>query len=116
MLANHLLIDINNIQANGRLFQEASSKTNWERPKLDEVFFEKLTESENRGLIAPFSMEEIEVVKESDGNKSLDPDGFNFAFIKEFWYLIKNEVRILFDQFHENKVLPRSASYRTMLR
>lgn len=97
-------------------FKKQVATTNWERPKLDEVFFEKLTESENRGLIAPFSMEEIEVVvKESDGNKSLDPDGFNFAFIKEFLYLIKNEVRILFDQFHENEMLPRSASYRTML-
>jgi hypothetical protein len=34
---------------------------------------------------------EIEaVVKESDGNKSPGPDGFNFGFVKEFWYLIKD--------------------------
>lgn len=35
-------------------------------------------------------------------------DGFNFAFIKEFWYLIKHDVRIMFDQFHANEVVPRS--------
>jgi len=27
---------------------------------------------------------------------------------KEFWYLIKNEVRLMFDQFHANDVLPKS--------
>lgn len=90
-------------------FKKQVATTNWERPKLDGVVFEKLSESKNRGLIAPFSMEEIEVVvKESDGNKSPGPDDFNFVFIKEFWYLIKNEVRIMFDQFHENEVVPRS--------
>jgi len=48
------------------------------------------------------------VVSESDGNKSPGPDGFDFAFLKEFWYLVKNEVRILFDQFHGNEVLPKN--------
>jgi len=48
------------------------------------------------------------VVKESDGNKSSGPDGFNFAFFKEFWYLLKHEVRIMFDQFYANEKLPTS--------
>jgi len=39
--------------------------------------------------------------------KSPGPDGFNFAFFKEFWYLVKNEIRIFFDQFHGNGALPR---------
>lgn len=34
-------------------------------------------------------------------------DGFNFAFIKEFWYLMKDEMCIMFDHFHGNKVVPR---------
>jgi len=46
-------------------------------------------------------------VKESDGNKSPGPDGFNFAFIKDFWYLMKDDVRIMFDQFHANEVVPK---------
>lgn len=63
---------------------------------------------ENASLIAPFLEEElVRVVKESDGNKSPGPDGFNFAFFKEFWYLIKDEVRIMFDQFYVNEVVPR---------
>jgi hypothetical protein len=43
---------------------------------------------------------------ESDGSKSPGPDGFNFAFIKEFWGMLKVEVRILFDQFHGIECLP----------
>lgn len=39
------------------------------------------------------------MVRESDGSKSPGPDGFNFVFVKEFWYLIKHEVRIMFDLF-----------------
>ena len=42
---------------------------------------------------------------ESDGNKSLKPNGFNFGFILEFWYLLKNEVWIMFDQLHVNTML-----------
>lgn len=59
--------------------------------------------------MAPFSLLKMEaVVRDSDGNKSPGPNGFNFAFIKEFWYLIKDEVRIMFDQFHANEILLKS--------
>ncbi|MCI39552.1 transposon TX1 putative protein, partial [Trifolium medium] len=54
-------------------------------------------------------MEEIEdVVKESDGNKIPGPDGFNFAFVKKFWEMLKGEIRVMFDQFHGNSSLPKS--------
>ena len=58
--------------------------------------------------MTPFGEMEIEeMVKECDGNKSSGPDDFNFAFIKESWYLLKNEIRIMFDQFHANEVVSR---------
>jgi hypothetical protein len=47
-------------------------------------------------------------VKEIDGNKSRVLDRFNFVFIKEFWYLLKDEVRIMFDQFHGNEEVSMS--------
>jgi len=79
-------------------FTEHVEASTWERPKLDGVNFSKLSEAENVFLVAPFSLEEMEaVVRDSDGNKSPGPDGYNFAFVKEFWYLIKDEVRIMFD-------------------
>jgi len=61
----------------------------WERPKLDEVLFDRLSNEENDALIAPFSMLEIEAVfRDNDGNKSPESDGSNFAFA-EFWYLLR---------------------------
>jgi hypothetical protein len=60
-------------------------------------------------LSAPFSLEEIyDVVKDCDGNKCPGPDGFNFAFVKNCWDIIKGEIRIMFDQFHGNGRLPKS--------
>jgi len=42
----------------------------WERPKFDGVVFDKLFDEADRGLIVPFSLEEIKlVVRESDGQK-----------------------------------------------
>jgi hypothetical protein len=73
----------------------------WARPKLDGILFPTLDVDENQKLVHPFRLDEIEkVVMESDGNKSPGSDGFNFAFIKAMWNLIKGEIRILFDQFH----------------
>jgi len=80
----------------------------WERPKSDGVNFDRISEVEKGVLVAPFTLAEIEaVVRDSDGTKSPGPDGFHFAFVKEFWYLIKDEIRIMFDQFHANEVLPK---------
>jgi hypothetical protein len=36
------------------------------------------------------------------------PDGFNFAFLKRFWELLKGDIRVMFDQFHGNSCLPKS--------
>jgi len=72
-------------------FRNHVSYLEWERPKLDGVNFKNISEEDNRFLIEPFSMREIElVVKTSVGNKSPGPDRFNFAFFKQFWYLVKN--------------------------
>jgi hypothetical protein len=79
------------------------------RPNLNGVPFPELSFDENLMLTAPFSMEEIHlVVRESDGNKSPDPDEFNFSFLKNCWKTLKGEIRIMFDQFHGIGVLPKS--------
>ncbi|MCH87373.1 LINE-1 reverse transcriptase like, partial [Trifolium medium] len=79
------------------------------RPKANGVVFPRLSEVENVGLVSPFSLEEIEdVVKNSDGNKCSGPDGFNYAFLKKFWELLKGDIQIMFDQFHGNSCLPKS--------
>jgi hypothetical protein len=81
----------------------------WRRPTLDGIAFPRLGDDSVEMLTANFTLEEItDVVKRCDGSKSPGPDGFNFAFLKEFWDLLKVEVRIMFDQFHGNARLPKS--------
>jgi len=78
-------------------------------PEFSGVNFARLDEVSNDLLVASFLLLEIEaVVMDCDGNKSSGPNGFNFAFIKAFWYLLKGKVRLMFEQFHGNEVLPRS--------
>lgn len=90
-------------------FTSQGAKAFWERPKLDGVSFEMVSDEDNLGLVAPFTLEEIEgVVKDSEGDNSLGSDDFNFAFVKKFWYLLQGEVRIMFDQFHGNEVIPKA--------
>jgi hypothetical protein len=80
----------------------------WHRPTLDGIAFPHLSEVDVEGLTALFTMEEItDAVRECDGAKSPGSDGFNFAFIKEFWDLLKGDVHIMFDQFHGNSRLPK---------
>ncbi|WJX43736.1 hypothetical protein P8452_30798 [Trifolium repens] len=80
----------------------------WHRPVFEGVVFTRITEDDNLMLRKIFGGEEIEaVVKSIDGSKSPGPDGFNFMFVKEFWRLLKYDIRILFDQFHGNECIPQ---------
>jgi len=75
---------------------------------LDKVSFDRLSIADNKWLIIPFCLMKIEsVVRDIDGNKSSRPDGYNFSFVNEIWYLVKDEVIIMFDQFHANEVLSK---------
>jgi hypothetical protein len=96
-------------QATVDFFSSHFLSVEWQRPSLGGVAFPILSVEANVSLLLPFSMEEIEgVVMESDGNKSPGPDGFNFAFIKKCWSLLRGEIRIMFDQFHGTSILPKS--------
>jgi hypothetical protein len=59
-------------------------------------------------LAAVFTFEEITAVVHSmDGSKCPGPDSFNFNFIKEFWWLLRHDIRIFFDQFYGNECIPQ---------
>jgi len=46
-------------------------------------------------------------VWDCDSNKSPDPDGINFGFIKEFWPDMKDEVMRFVSEFHRNEKLSK---------
>jgi hypothetical protein len=98
-------------QATVLYFKQHFSSVMGCRPTLDGIHFPALLDEDNLRLTRPFGLGEIEaIVKASDGSKSPGPDGFNFAFIKEFWSILKGEIHIMFDQFHGIGSLPKSFS------
>jgi hypothetical protein len=72
-------------QAITSFFQNHFASSNWPRPTLDGIVFPLVSQQNNQRLVAQFSLEELDAVeRESDGNKSPGPDGFNFNFLKAF--------------------------------
>jgi hypothetical protein len=58
-------------------FRKHFDEVRWERPRLDGVEFKQLSSGDIGGL--------EDAIELSDGNKSTEPDGFNFTFFKKFW-------------------------------
>jgi len=60
---------------------------------LQGIDFPTLSEDENMLLIKEIKDLEIEdVINQCEGNKSPNPDGFNFFFIKQNWDILKYDV------------------------
>jgi exonuclease III len=72
------------------------------RPRLDNLEFDKLSNSEALSLEEPFEEREVwEVIKGMDGDKAPGPDGFSMAFFQECWEVIKGDFMAVFADFHE---------------
>lgn len=60
------------------------------RPKLDAMEFKMISQEDNYFFLTKFEEEEVrEAVWDCGNLKSPGPDGYNFKFIKVFWYLLK---------------------------
>nr|KYP74909.1 Transposon TX1 uncharacterized [Cajanus cajan] len=81
----------------------------WLRPRLSLVGFPVLSNAQNARLVGDFTEEEVScLIRESGGDKSPGLDGFNFAFLKRFWPLIKVDVMDLLAEFHTNLKVPKA--------
>ncbi|GKV14959.1 hypothetical protein SLEP1_g25757 [Rubroshorea leprosula] len=99
-------------------FQKLFTEEVWQRPKLDEMGFKQISQTDNEFLIAPFTEEEIrKVIWECDSSKAPGPDGFNFRFMKSMWEDIKSEVIGFVKEFQEQSKLKRgsNASFIVMI-
>ena len=66
----------------------------------------KISEEENKNLMAPFPLDEIkEVVLGVKKNKSPGPDGFPADFYQEFWDLVKWDIKALVEEFAKGNIL-----------
>lgn len=67
-------------------------------PLLKEVMFHSFTLNNNFPYTGPFLLYELDhVISHSGRNKSPEPDNFNFSFIKNYWYLLRTELRVMIE-------------------
>jgi hypothetical protein len=83
-------------------------KEDWEnRPTLDGIPFESLSETDNCLLLEPLSSDEVcEVIWNCDGNKCSGSDGFNF--LKACWEIVLVDVLDFFHEFHDCTIIPKA--------
>ncbi|GKV45171.1 hypothetical protein SLEP1_g52281 [Rubroshorea leprosula] len=113
-------IQINNKQLRGvaeireevaSYFQGLFTEEKWQRPRLDGINFNQLSQTDSESLTAVFFEEEIKnAVWDCDSSKSPGPDGFNFRFIKVMWEDIKHDIISFAQEFHESGKLVRGSN------
>nr|KYP49017.1 hypothetical protein KK1_029319 [Cajanus cajan] len=90
-------------------FEEHFKARSWLSPRVSLTGFPVLSNAQNARLVGDFTEEEVCcLIKESDGDKSPGTDGFNFAFLKRFWPLMKVDVMDLLAEFHTNLKVPKA--------
>jgi hypothetical protein len=86
-----------------------SEKHRW-RPRLDDLSFDGILESEARWLERAFEEEEEvrKVVFAMNGDKALGPDGFTMAFFQACWEVLRLDIMEVFSDFHAREVFEKS--------
>ena len=85
---------------------------------MDGLDFACIKEGEWLSLEKEFTKEEvIQVLREMEGDKAPDPDGFIMAFFQKCWSVVEKDVMDVFDYFHQHSVFERSmnASFLTLI-
>lgn len=81
------------------------------RPILENLQFNQLSQAQEDSLIIPFSKDEIDsAVASCDSDKALGPDRFNFKFMKNAWEIIKNDIYETVNEFWASSRLPRGCN------
>lgn len=80
-----------------KYFYERVKEKREDRPRLYEVPFRSLSVEDNLDLSSCFCPDELdEVVALSDGRNRPGSNGFTLSFFKRLWYLLKEDVRVMF--------------------
>ena len=65
----------------------------------------RINNEEAENLLKEFSEKEIKnAVFSMEHNKAPGPDGFNIEFYQHFWYLIKDDLNKMFNDFHRGQL------------
>jgi hypothetical protein len=71
------------------------------RLRLNNLEFDRLNEEEASSLEGPFEEKEVwEVIKGMNRDKAFGPDGFTLAFFQDCWGVVKEDLMVVFAEFH----------------
>ncbi len=88
------------------------------RPHVDGVHFASISEDEQAVLERRFDKEEIiQVLKDFQGDKAPDPDGFTMAFFQKCWRVVEKDIMDFFEEVYVHCQFKRSlnASFITLI-
>ena len=90
-------------------FENSLSEPGDWRVSLMNLSFSRITEVEVASLEEPFTKEEVKAaLTEMNGDKAPGPDGFITFFWQHCWDIVKEEVLLMFKDFHEKARFVRS--------
>ena len=90
-------------------YQGQYEETELGRSTMDGLDFACIVEEERLTLEKEFTKEDvIQVLREMEGDKFPDPDGFTMAFFHNCWSVVENDVMDFFDYFYRHFVFERS--------
>ena len=76
---------------------------------MEGLEFDQIEELERYWLEWRFEKEEIlRVVKELEGDKASDPDGFSIAFYYHCWRVVESDVLVVFEKFYQHSKFEKS--------
>jgi hypothetical protein len=92
-----------------QFYQDLFSKKHSWRPRLDDLSFDAILESESSWLERAFEEEEVRnVVFAMKGDKAPGPDGFTMAFFQDCWEVVRLDIMEVFSDFHAREVFENS--------
>ena len=85
-------------------FENLLSEPGGWRASLMNLSFSRIIGVEAARLEEPFTEEEVKAALiKMNGDKAPNPDGFATAFWQHCWDIVKEEVLLMFKDFHENR-------------
>jgi hypothetical protein len=84
-------------------FSSHYKASNFDRPRVEDLRFRRLSVAESGSIIRPFTVEEVkQAIWDCDSYKSSGPDGISFGFIKQFWPKWKEDFMRFVLEFNYN--------------
>uniref|UniRef100_A0A0V0IG31 Putative ovule protein n=1 Tax=Solanum chacoense TaxID=4108 RepID=A0A0V0IG31_SOLCH len=90
-------------------YAQLYSETESWRPSFDFVGCPTVSTEEYEWLQRPFTEEEVLlIIKKCEGDKAPGPDGFTMDFFKKCWDILKEDLMLTIQNFHQRSVFEKS--------